>query len=172
MIRGSTPHFDYVAAGAATGIARASQDTGVPVIFGVLTTDTLEQALERAGSKMGNKGYDAAFAAVEMANLMRAIAESEPRLSRWKLEHIARLRNAYVHAGGTGDDLHDLCLFLRSLLARHIHYWIMEGQQLASHTELLNFAKLPPDRAELVAMRDTIDRRLAFMNLAGGEEDD
>lgn len=99
-------------------------------------------------------------------------AESEPRLSRWKLEHIARLRNAYVHAGGTGDDLHDLCLFLRSLLARHIHYWIMEGQQLASHTELLNFAKLPPDRAELVAMRDTIDRRLAFMNLAGGEEDD
>lgn len=73
VIRGSTPHFDYVAAGAATGIARASQQSGVPVIFGVLTTDTLEQALERAGSKMGNKGYDAAFAAVEMANLMRTL---------------------------------------------------------------------------------------------------
>ena len=105
--------------------------------------------------------------------LERALfAESEPRLSRWKLEHIARLRNAYVHAGGTGDDLHDLCLFLRSLLARHIHYWIMEGQQLANHAELLNFAKLPTDRAELVAMRDTIDRRLAFMNLVGNDEDD
>jgi len=73
VIRGSTPHFDYVAAGAAQGIARAALDSGVPVIFGVLTTDTLEQALERAGSKMGNKGYDAAFAAVEMANLLRAL---------------------------------------------------------------------------------------------------
>ncbi len=73
VIRGSTAHFDYVAAGAANGIARVALDTGVPVIFGVLTTDTLEQALERAGSKQGNKGYEAAFAAVEMANLVRAL---------------------------------------------------------------------------------------------------
>jgi 6,7-dimethyl-8-ribityllumazine synthase len=75
VIRGSTPHFDYVAAGAANGIARAALDTGVPCIFGVLTTDTIEQAVERAGTKLGNKGYDAALAAVEMANLVRTIAQ-------------------------------------------------------------------------------------------------
>jgi 6,7-dimethyl-8-ribityllumazine synthase len=74
VIRGSTPHFDYVAAGAATGIARVALETGRPVIFGVLTTDTLEQAFERAGSKMGNKGYEAAFGAVEMANLLRSLS--------------------------------------------------------------------------------------------------
>ena len=71
VIRGETPHFDYVAGQAASGIARASQESGVPVIFGVLTTDTVEQAINRAGGKAGNKGYDAGVAAIEMANLMR-----------------------------------------------------------------------------------------------------
>lgn len=71
VIRGSTPHFDYVAAEASKGIAKVSLDTGVPVIFGVLTTDTIEQAIERAGTKAGNKGYDAAVTAIETANLLR-----------------------------------------------------------------------------------------------------
>jgi 6,7-dimethyl-8-ribityllumazine synthase len=73
VIRGATPHFDHVANQAAAGIARAGQDSGVPVIFGVLTTDTIEQAIERAGTKAGNKGYDAAIAAIEMANLLRQL---------------------------------------------------------------------------------------------------
>lgn len=70
VIRGSTAHFDYVAGEAAKGISQAALQTGVPVIFGVLTTDTIEQAIERAGSKAGNKGYDAAVAAIEMADLL------------------------------------------------------------------------------------------------------
>ncbi len=74
VIRGSTPHFDYVCAEAAKGIASASLETDVPVIFGILTTDTVEQAIERAGTKAGNKGWNAAMAAVEMANLMEAVA--------------------------------------------------------------------------------------------------
>ena len=69
VIRGATPHFDYVAGECASGVARVATDTGVPCIFGVLTTDTIEQALERAGTKAGNKGADAAVAAIEMANL-------------------------------------------------------------------------------------------------------
>ncbi len=69
VIRGATPHFDYVSAEVSKGIASASMDTGVPIIFGVLTTDTIEQAIERAGTKAGNKGWDAAIAAIEMANL-------------------------------------------------------------------------------------------------------
>jgi 6,7-dimethyl-8-ribityllumazine synthase len=69
VIRGSTPHFDYVAGGVASGVAQVATAHQLPVIFGVLTTDTLEQALERAGSKAGNKGWDSAFAALEMANL-------------------------------------------------------------------------------------------------------
>ena len=73
VIRGETPHFYYIAGQAASGIARASLDTGVPVIFGVLTTDNTEQAINRAGRKMGNKGIEAALAAIEMANLMRQI---------------------------------------------------------------------------------------------------
>jgi 6,7-dimethyl-8-ribityllumazine synthase len=73
VIRGSTPHFDYVSAEVSKGIAAAGMETGVPIIFGVLTTDTLEQAIERAGSKSGNKGWDAAVAAIEMANLMDAV---------------------------------------------------------------------------------------------------
>jgi 6,7-dimethyl-8-ribityllumazine synthase len=73
VIRGETPHFDQVANQASSGIARVALDTGVPVIFGIITADTLEQALDRAGGKMGNKGYDAAVAAIEMANLMRGL---------------------------------------------------------------------------------------------------
>ena len=74
VIRGDTPHFDYVAAEVTKGIARVSLDAGVPVINGIITTDTLEQAIERAGTKMGNRGFDAAVEAIEMANLVRSIA--------------------------------------------------------------------------------------------------
>ncbi len=74
VIRGSTPHFDYVASEVAKGVAQVALETGVPVSFGVLTTDTLEQAIERAGSKAGNKGFEAAMAAIETANLLRAEA--------------------------------------------------------------------------------------------------
>ena len=73
VIRGSTPHFDHVAGQCAAGVQRAQLDTGVPVIFGVLTTDTLEQALDRAGGKMGNKGFEAAAAAIEMADVLRQL---------------------------------------------------------------------------------------------------
>lgn len=71
VIRGATPHFDYVCAEASKGIAHVSLETGVPVAFGVLTTDNIEQAVERAGTKAGNKGADAALSAIEMVNLMR-----------------------------------------------------------------------------------------------------
>lgn len=70
VIRGATPHFDHVATAVARGVAEAAQSTGVPVLFGVLTTNTIEEAIERAGTKSGNKGFDAAVAAIEMANLM------------------------------------------------------------------------------------------------------
>ncbi|HEY9856984.1 MAG TPA: 6,7-dimethyl-8-ribityllumazine synthase [Stenomitos sp.] len=70
VIRGSTPHFDFVAAEVSKGVAAIALQTGVPVIFGVLTTDTIEQAVERAGTKAGNKGWEAAVAAIEMANLL------------------------------------------------------------------------------------------------------
>lgn len=73
VIRGATSHFDYVAAEVSKGVAAVSLDTGVPIIFGVLTTDTIEQAIERAGTKAGNKGFEAAMAAIEMANLLRRI---------------------------------------------------------------------------------------------------
>ncbi len=76
VIRGHTPHFDYVASQAARGIAQASMQTGVPVIFGVVTADTLEQAIERAGSKAGNRGADAALTAIEMVNLLKAVDEA------------------------------------------------------------------------------------------------
>ncbi len=73
VIRGGTPHFDYVASEAAKGVAKVSLDSGVPVIFGILTTDNLEQALERAGAKPGNKGFAAAMSAIEMANVLGQI---------------------------------------------------------------------------------------------------
>ncbi len=73
VIRGSTPHFDYVAAEVSKGVAHVGLSSSVPVLFGVLTTDTIEQAIERAGTKAGNKGFDAAVAAIEMANLMEQL---------------------------------------------------------------------------------------------------
>jgi len=73
VIRGATPHFDYVAGEVSKGVANVSLDTGVPVIFGVITADNLEQAIERAGTKSGNKGFDAATSAIEMANLVAAL---------------------------------------------------------------------------------------------------
>jgi 6,7-dimethyl-8-ribityllumazine synthase len=71
VIRGSTPHFDYVSSEMSKGIAKVSLDAGLPIAFGVLTTDTIEQAIERSGTKAGNKGYEAAVTAIEMANLMK-----------------------------------------------------------------------------------------------------
>lgn len=73
VIRGSTPHFEYIAAEVTKGIAQAALTTGVPVIYGVITTDTIEQAIERAGTKAGNKGFAAAESAIEMANLLRCL---------------------------------------------------------------------------------------------------
>lgn len=78
VIRGATSHYDHVCAMVSSGVARAALDTGVPVIFGVLTTDTLDQALERAGSKAGNKGFEAAMAALEMATLLPRIRADAP----------------------------------------------------------------------------------------------
>ncbi|QSS99924.1 6,7-dimethyl-8-ribityllumazine synthase [Pontibacillus sp. ALD_SL1] len=75
VIRGSTPHFDYVCGEAAKGVSQASMQTGVPVIFGVITTETIEQAIERAGTKAGNKGWEAATAAIEMATLNKAFEQ-------------------------------------------------------------------------------------------------
>lgn len=73
LIRGATPHFDYIAAEVSKGIANVGLETGVPIIFGVVTADNLEQAIERAGTKAGNKGYDAAVSAIEMANLLSEV---------------------------------------------------------------------------------------------------
>ncbi len=73
VIRGATPHFDFVSSEVAKGVASASMQTNVPIIFGVLTTDTLEQAIERAGTKGGNKGWDAGISAIEMANLFKEL---------------------------------------------------------------------------------------------------
>lgn len=75
VIRGATPHFDYIAAEVSKGIAKVSLDTGVPVSFGVITADNIEQAVERAGTKAGNKGWDAAEAAIEMVNLLKTLGE-------------------------------------------------------------------------------------------------
>jgi 6,7-dimethyl-8-ribityllumazine synthase len=73
VIRGATPHFEYVSSEVSKGVAKVTLDTGVPVIFGVLTTESIEQAIERAGTKSGNKGFDAATVAIEMANVLRSI---------------------------------------------------------------------------------------------------
>jgi 6,7-dimethyl-8-ribityllumazine synthase len=78
VIRGATAHFDYVAGGAAGGISNVALETGVPVIFGVITTESIEQAIERAGTKMGNKGFEAAVSAMEMADLMAKLRERAP----------------------------------------------------------------------------------------------
>lgn len=76
VIRGATPHFDYISAEVTKGIAMVSLEAGIPVIFGILTTDTIEQAIERAGTKAGNKGWNAAITAVEMANLMELVDQA------------------------------------------------------------------------------------------------
>jgi 6,7-dimethyl-8-ribityllumazine synthase len=76
VIRGATGHYEHVAGQCAAGIARASLETGVPIVFGVLTVETIEQAIERAGTKAGNKGYESAETAIEMADLMRALPEA------------------------------------------------------------------------------------------------
>jgi 6,7-dimethyl-8-ribityllumazine synthase len=73
VIRGATPHFEYIAAEVSKGVASASMETGIPIAFGVLTCDTIEQAVERAGTKSGNKGWDAALTAIEMAQLMKKL---------------------------------------------------------------------------------------------------
>jgi 6,7-dimethyl-8-ribityllumazine synthase len=73
VIRGATPHFEYVAAEVSKGVAAASMETGVPIAFGVITSDTIEQAVERAGTKSGNKGWDAAITAIEMAQLLKKL---------------------------------------------------------------------------------------------------
>lgn len=73
VIRGATPHFDYVSSEVSKGIANVGLETGVPIIFGILTTDTIEQAIERAGTKAGNKGFDAAMTAIETANLLKQL---------------------------------------------------------------------------------------------------
>lgn len=75
VIRGATPHFEYVAGQCASGISQVAAETGIPTIFGVLTTDTVEQAIERAGAKSGNKGFETAVAAIEMADLLRKISQ-------------------------------------------------------------------------------------------------
>lgn len=79
VIRGATPHFDYVAGEASKGIAQLQLSEGIPVTYGVLTTDTIEQAIERAGTKAGNKGFDAAMAAIELVNLYRVIETTDAR---------------------------------------------------------------------------------------------
>ena len=75
VVRGDTPHFDYVAGGAAQGLAQVGADTGIPVVFGVLTTEDMQQALDRAGGKSGNKGWEAALTALEMADLIEGMQE-------------------------------------------------------------------------------------------------
>ena len=82
VIRGATAHFDYVAGGAASGISSVALETGLPVIFGIITTETIEQAIERAGTKMGNKGFEAAASAIEMADLVPKIRQDTPRDAR------------------------------------------------------------------------------------------
>ncbi len=91
VIRGETPHFDFVAGEAASGIARASMQTGVPVLFGVVTADTVEQAMNRSGVKAGNKGYEAAMSAVEIVNLYREMkAETQAAKGKDKVfPHVA-----------------------------------------------------------------------------------
>jgi len=79
IIRGETDHYDHVAAETSRGIAQAAQETGIPIIFGILTCDTLEQAINRAGAKSGNKGFEAALSAIEMVNLLNRLTEGELR---------------------------------------------------------------------------------------------
>jgi 6,7-dimethyl-8-ribityllumazine synthase len=88
VIRGETPHFDYVAGEAAKGITQAGMTTGIPVMFGVITADTLEQAINRSGVKAGNKGYEAAVSAIEIVDLYRRIAERDESDGDKVLKHV------------------------------------------------------------------------------------
>ncbi len=90
VIRGATAHFDYVAGGAADGISTVALEADLPVIFGVLTTDTIEQAIERAGAKAGNKGFEAAATAIEMVSLMEAVSKGQPPAARHQPSAISR----------------------------------------------------------------------------------
>jgi len=101
VIRGSTPHFDYVSSEVTKGIASVSLDSGIPVIMGVLTTDTIEQAVERAGTKAGNKGWDAALSAMEMASLAKAWGKGTPRAARTGEGRRGRPPKAAAAAGTT-----------------------------------------------------------------------
>lgn len=103
----------------------------------------------------------------------RAIfAESNPELSKWKLEHIARLRNDYVHAGGSNDDLHHMCQFLRELLSRHINHWIHRGHIFRNHNALLQLVRLPSDRAALIEMQEMISRRITYLDGAPSKSEE
>ena len=82
VIRGDTPHFDYVAGGVASGVSSVALETNLPVVFGVITTDTIEQAIQRAGTKAGNKGFEAAVTAIEMASLMEAVSSQLSTVSK------------------------------------------------------------------------------------------
>jgi 6,7-dimethyl-8-ribityllumazine synthase len=82
IIRGQTPHFEYIAGEVTKGIAQAGMQTGVPVVYGIVTADTLEQAIDRAGVKLGNKGFEAAMSAVELVNLYKAVASGKRRVRR------------------------------------------------------------------------------------------
>jgi 6,7-dimethyl-8-ribityllumazine synthase len=91
VIRGATPHFDYVAGGAASGISAIALEVNLPVVFGVITTDTIEQAIERAGTKAGNKGFEAAVTAIEMASLIDRIGERTTRSSAGRNPEMGRV---------------------------------------------------------------------------------
>ncbi len=93
VIRGATGHYDFVAGQCAAGVQRAQMDSGIPVIFGVLTTDTIEQAVERAGTKAGNKGFEAAATAIEMANLLGALSKASDSSSASKASKASRVES-------------------------------------------------------------------------------
>ncbi len=101
VIRGATAHFDYVAGGAASGISAVALETNLPVIFGVITTDTIEQAIERAGTKAGNKGFEAAVTAIEMVSLLKRIDERAARNDVSGIAQTGAAANA-AHTGGPG----------------------------------------------------------------------
>ncbi len=101
VIRGATAHFDYVAGGAASGISAVALEANLPVVFGVITTDTIEQAIERAGTKAGNKGFEAAVTAIEMVSLLKRIDERAARNDVSGIAQTGAAANA-AHTGGPG----------------------------------------------------------------------
>lgn len=93
VIRGATPHFEYVAGQTSSGIMQVSLNTGIPIVFGVLTTENIEQAIERSGTKAGNKGFDAAQSAIEMANLMKIIPPSQTEKTKERIDEKIKIKN-------------------------------------------------------------------------------